>query len=132
MTKMLAALASTLALALLGPGATALAQAQATAPAATPAPQWEGVLKTTIDQLEAGQPDYSKMTPELADATKAQADQVKQVFGQLGKLTALKFDQMGPQGSEMYTATFEHGSLRWVILVQPDGKISGLGAMPAG
>ena len=130
MKKILAAMATAAALAALGPASTALAQAPAAA-APVAAPQWQGVLKTTIDQLEAGQPPYDKMTPELAAAARQQEDQMKQLFGQLGKLTDLKFDQMGPQGSEIYIGTFEHGSLKWIILMGPDGKISGLGAMPA-
>jgi hypothetical protein len=132
MNKILAAMAATAALAAFGPATTVLAQAPA--PAATPAaaPQWQAVLKQVLDQIEASKIDYDKMTPELAAAARPQEDQMKQIFGQLGKLTDLKFDGMGPQGTETYTATFEHGALRWLILVQPDGKISALGAMPAG
>lgn len=129
MKTMLAALAA--AAALSGLAGASGAQAQAPAPAATPAPAWEGVLRQTIDQLQRGQPDYAKMVPALADATRQQMPQIQPIFAQLGKLTAVKYEQTTPQGMEVYTVTFEHGATQWGILVGADGKIAGLGFKPS-
>lgn len=131
MKMMLAALASTAALATLVGSTGAEAQAPAPAPAATPSPAWESLLRQTIDQMQRGQPDYDRMSPALVDATHQQLAQIQQAFTQLGKLTAVKFEQTTPEGMEIYTVTFEHGTTQWGIFVGADGKIAGLGFKPA-
>jgi D-alanyl-D-alanine carboxypeptidase len=104
-----------------------LAKAKAERVAAKVAsPGTEAALRHIIDSLQKGAPDYSRMAPTLADATRRQADGIKTALDQLGPLKSMTFQSVGPAGADIYIVAFEKGSLEWRISLDADGRIGGL------
>jgi hypothetical protein len=120
-TILTAALAGALALAPLA-AAPAFAQTAAAAPTTASA---EALLKKTIADIQAGTPDYAKMSPELGAAMKAQAGATEQLKA-LGKPTT--FTRVGDSENPwVWGVAFEAGiTLNWTIQIAPDGTIVGL------
>jgi D-alanyl-D-alanine-carboxypeptidase/D-alanyl-D-alanine-endopeptidase len=114
-------------------------EAQATALAAalakrvkdqTPAPGAEAAVRRNIEELRAGEPKYELMSPALADLTRKQLPQIKALIAQLGALESITFKEVGPNGMDVFDAKFEHGSSRWSIMLDSDGKVTLLGFRP--
>lgn len=99
-------------------------------PASSAAHPTEAPLRLVIDQLQRGAPDYDRMIPELADATRQQIGQIQPALTQFGKVTDVKFEMVGEHGEDVYTVTFEHAVTEWSILIGPDGKLTGLFLRP--
>jgi bla regulator protein blaR1 len=98
----------------------------------TPQPGTQAAVIDWINRMEKGQPlDYTKMSPPLADAMKAQADQAASVISSLGALQSLTFQRTEASGADVYLAKFLTGSLQFQILIDSKGIINAFGAMPA-
>lgn len=95
-----------------------------------PAPGTEAALRRNIEELQRGEPNYDQMSPQLADVTRQQLPQLKQIMAQLGALQSVTFTGVGPGGADIYQVKFEHGSTEWRISLGPDGKASGIGFRP--
>ena len=92
----------------------------------TPSPGTEAALRHQIETLERGEPDYSAMGPGLAEATRQQLPQIKDLFKRIGVLKSLVFSKVLPNGADLYIATFEHGQLECMILpLSPTGRVTG-------
>ena len=92
----------------------------------TPSPGTEAALRHQIETLERGEPDYSAMGPGLAEATRQQLPQIKDLFKRMGGLKSLVFSKVLPNGVDLYIATFEHGQLECMIApLSPAGKVVG-------
>ncbi|HXR91287.1 MAG TPA: hypothetical protein VN750_13530 [Steroidobacteraceae bacterium] len=93
-----------------------------------PSPGTEAAIRRQIQSLErTGHQLYAEMTPEVAAAALAQDPKHTAMWKRLGALHSLRFDNVLPNGSNDYLATFAHGQLVIVIApLAPDGKISGL------
>jgi D-alanyl-D-alanine carboxypeptidase len=110
-----------------------LAQARAARVAAKVAsPGSEEALRRVIGELQKGEPDYSRMAPGLADATRQQLAGIKGLLGSLGALKSVMFQAVGPGGGDTFTAVFDKGSLTWTIALGDNGRINGLGLRPGG
>jgi serine-type D-Ala-D-Ala carboxypeptidase/endopeptidase len=96
----------------------------------TPAPGSEAALRRNIDEARRGQPNYELMSPALADLTRQQLPQIQTILGQLGALESLTFKNVAPGGMDVYEVKFEHGSTEWRIVLDSDGKVTGLGFRP--
>jgi hypothetical protein len=114
-------------------------EAQATALAAalakrvkdqTPAPGSEAAVRRNIEELRSGEPKYELMSPALADLTRKQLPQIKALIAQFGALQSITFKEVGPNGMDVFDAKFEHGSSRWSIMLDSDGKVTLLGFRP--
>jgi D-alanyl-D-alanine carboxypeptidase len=104
-----------------------LAKAKAARMAAGVAsPGTEEALRRVISGLQSGAPDYSRMSPALAEATRRQADGIKDALAQLGPLKSVTFQSVGPGGADIYLVAFEKGSLEWRIMLGDNGQIVGL------
>jgi len=114
--------------------------------AATPAPQTapaepaldptpanaasEETLRTLIGQLQAGEPDYAGMTDPIATAVREQSVAMKPVIEGFGEVVSVAF--VGSRdGIDVYDVIFANASTRWMIGVNPEGKISALLFRPA-
>ena len=95
-----------------------------------PAPGTEAALRRNIEELQHGQPNYDQMSPQLADATRQQLPQLRQLMAQLGALQSVTFTGVAPNGLDIYQVKFEHGSTEWRIALGPDGKASAIGFRP--
>ena len=90
-----------------------------------PVPGSEQALRRLILELASGKPDYDRMSPGLAAATREQLSGLQSGLASLGALVSLKFTDVDPRGWDVYKVQFEHGSAEWKINMAPDGKIDG-------
>jgi beta-lactamase regulating signal transducer with metallopeptidase domain len=98
----------------------------------TPSPGTEAAVRHQLETLSKGQQDYSMMSPALADAARQQAPMAAQLVEKLGAFQSLTFKAVGPQGGDIYDATFANGQLE--IHIAPlgdDGKIQSMLMRPA-
>lgn len=91
----------------------------------TPLPGGEEIARKELEQLGAGKPDYDRMSPSLAAATRTQLPQMQSTISGLGELKSVSFKGVGPGGMDIYEAKFEHGSAEYRFMLSSDGKIDG-------
>jgi bla regulator protein blaR1 len=91
----------------------------------THTPGTEAALKHLIDGLSLGQPDYTRLSSPLADATREQLPRLKAGLDQLGPLESLRFIGVGNQGWDVYLARHERGSSIWRLVLSDEGTIGG-------
>ena len=89
----------------------------------TPAPGTEAELRRHIAEMQAGTPDYARMSPELAEAVRADLATGHSLLKSLGAVQSVQFKSVGPAGADVYEVKFEHGTAQWRIKLTPDGKI---------
>ena len=104
----------------------ALAQTSAAQTTAKPSPGTEAALRRNIEGLYTGQPPYDIMLPGLVDATHQQLTNLEKNAKTLGALKSLTFQNVNPDGYDVYAAVYEHGSATWLIAPLRDGKMGGL------
>ena len=94
----------------------------------TASPGTEAYIRRYIASLEKGQPDFSEMSPLLADAARQQSAYSEQTIKKLGAFKSITFKGVGHYGGwDVYTVSFEHGDTEWRIAPIPaDGKVLGL------
>jgi uncharacterized protein (TIGR03435 family) len=95
------------------------------------APGSQHALRQHIQDVASGKPDYGRMSPDLAAATRQQLVGLQRSLTSLGALMSLEFKGVGPQGDDIYQADFEHGSEEWRISLNSDGKIGSASVQPA-
>jgi hypothetical protein len=93
-------------------------------------PGSEEALRKVVQGLANDPPNYDGMSPELAAAMKAILPEIQRGLKSIGALTALKFAGVDPQGADVYEANFEHGAVKYHVIMTPDGKIGGLNVEP--
>lgn len=92
----------------------------------TPQPGSETALRRSIDEDTRGQPDYSQMSPLLAEAARQQMPKIQPFMSGLGALQSLTFRTVGQRGEDIYDVKFENGATEWGIALADDGKIETL------
>ncbi len=115
-----------------GAYSTAAAQSRGPPPAlAQESPhQTEALLQTVIEEIQRGNPDLSRMEPELQQAMRQQMSTATTMFQELGSLHKIAF--VGNQSSnDIYKVTFQNGTTIWAIRMSEGGKIAGLSFQPA-
>jgi hypothetical protein len=95
-----------------------------------PAPGSEDALLAYIDALARGEPDYSRMTPEAAGATRRQAELDQAILTRLGAVRAVSFRGVTPFDSDIYVVHFAGGSAEWRIALANDGRIGRIALGP--
>jgi hypothetical protein len=95
-----------------------------------PAPGSEDALLAYIDALARGEPDYSRMTPEAAGATRRQAELDQAILTKLGAVRAVSFRGVTPFDSDIYVVHFASGSAEWRIALANDGRIGRIALGP--
>ena len=109
---------------------TAVAQQIAAATTAkiqsqTATPGSEAALRRLIAGISTGKPNFTEMSPALADATRQQLPQLEAAMAHLGAVQSVEFRGVGNQGWDMYDVKQEHGSSQWRIALGADGIITG-------
>jgi hypothetical protein len=87
------------------------------------APGSEAVLRRLIEEWRIGQPDYSRMSPLVADVIRNELSDTKSAIGSLGSLQSLTYKGVDTTGLDIYNAKFENGLAEFRIGLMPDGKI---------
>ncbi|HEV7384399.1 MAG TPA: hypothetical protein VGN89_05930 [Phenylobacterium sp.] len=92
--------------------------------AASAAGLHEPLLRRLIADAVQGRIDYRTMTPQLADAIRAQAATAQSELTALGPLKSVTLEATDRAGAEFYRTDFENGALEWALAVNPQGLIA--------
>jgi beta-lactamase regulating signal transducer with metallopeptidase domain len=90
----------------------------------------EAMLRQYIEALGRGEPNYDRMTPEVAAQTRQQLPFNKAILSRLGTLRAMSFRGVTNLGSDIYMANFANGSAEWRIALVKDGTIGRIALGP--
>ncbi|WP_426614289.1 M56 family metallopeptidase [Bradyrhizobium sp. McL0616] len=96
---------------------------------AVPIANGEEMLRSYIDGVGKGQPDYEHMTSEVADITRQQLPFDQAILTRLGALRAVSFRGVTALDSDIYVAQFANGSAEWRIGVR-NGTITKIALGP--
>jgi hypothetical protein len=96
---------------------------------AVPIANGEEMLRRYIESVGKGQPDYERMTSEVADITRQQLPFDQAILTRLGELRAVSFRGVTALDSDIYVAQFANGSAEWRIGVR-NGTITKIALGP--
>ena len=117
---------------------SAAAQAPAPAPQAAAEPlsptpanaASEEALRTIISGLQAGTPDYSLLTDDLATQLRAQAPTILPLMQGFGAIQS--FDFAGSRsGADLFVINFANAQTEWIVGMDEGGKVAALLFRPA-
>jgi hypothetical protein len=103
---------------------------RAVPPRTTPQAGSEERLREHIEALGRGQPNYDRMTSEVAEQTRRQLALDQAILARLGALRAVSFRGVSALGSDVYIAHFANGSAEWRIGLVRDGSIGRIALGP--
>jgi hypothetical protein len=103
---------------------------RAGSPRSAPQPGSEEMLRQYIEALGRGQPNYERMTSEVAAQTHQQLPFNQAIVARLGALRALSFRGVTSLGNDIYMAHFANGSAEWRIGLVKDGTIGRIALGP--
>jgi beta-lactamase regulating signal transducer with metallopeptidase domain len=93
----------------------------------TPGPGTEAWIRRDIDSMIKGEPNYEEMTPSLAAALRARPAQSVEFIQSLGRFESLAFQGVGPDGTDVYHATFANALVEYRLPpLNAQGKATGL------
>jgi hypothetical protein len=90
----------------------------------------EAMLRQYIEAMGRGEPDYERMTSEVAAQTRQQLPFNRAILSRLGALRAMSFRGVSGLGSDVYIAQFANGSAEWRIGLVKDGMIGRIALGP--
>lgn len=99
-------------------------------PRSAPQTGSEDMLRQYIEALGRGQPNYERMTSEVAAQTHQQLPFHQAIVARLGPLRALSFRGVTSLGNDIYMAHFANGSAEWRIGLVKDGTIGRIALGP--
>jgi CubicO group peptidase (beta-lactamase class C family) len=83
----------------------------------------EASIRTLLAGITVGEPDYSGMSPSLADSIGQQLPALRQWFAWLGELKSLRFESVDANGRDEFRGDFTQGPLRIMIRLNDEGRI---------
>ena len=95
-----------------------------------PLPGSEAMLRQYIEAVGRGEPDYDRMTSEVAAATRQQLPFNQAILSRLGALRAMSFRGVTSLGNDIYMAHFANGTAEWRIGLLKDGTIGRIALGP--
>jgi bla regulator protein blaR1 len=90
----------------------------------------EAALRQYIEAMGRGEPDYERMTSEVAAQTRQQLPFNQAILSRLGALRAMSFRGVSGLDSDIYIAQFANGSAEWRIGLLKDGTIGRIALGP--
>jgi bla regulator protein blaR1 len=102
----------------------------ATSRRAAPLAGSEEMLRQYIETVARGEPNYDRMTDEVAAQTRAQLAFYRGILGRLGGLHALSFAGVTSMGNDIYITHFANGTAEWRIGLAKDGSIGRIALGP--
>jgi hypothetical protein len=100
-------------------------------PRTTPLNGSEEMLRQYIEALGRGQPNYDRMTSEVAIQTRQQLALHQAILARLGPLRAMSFRTVSAMGSDVYMVHFVNGTAEWRIGLAKDGSIGRIALGPS-
>jgi hypothetical protein len=95
-----------------------------------PQPGSEAMLRQYIEALARGEPDYDRMTSEVAAQTRQQLPFNQAILSRFGALRSVTFRAVSAMGSDVYVVHFANGSAEWRIGLAKDGSIGRIALGP--
>jgi beta-lactamase regulating signal transducer with metallopeptidase domain len=95
-----------------------------------PQPESEAMLRQYIEALARGEPDYDRMSSEVAAQTRQQLPFNQAILSRFGALRSVTFRTVSAMGSDVYIAHFANGSAEWRIGLAKDGTIGRIALGP--
>lgn len=90
----------------------------------------EDMLRQYIETVGRGEPNYDRMTSEVAAQTRQQLPFNRAILSRLGALRAVSFRGVTSMGSDIYMAHFANGTAEWRIALVKDGAIGRIALGP--
>jgi BlaR1 peptidase M56 len=90
----------------------------------------EAMLRQYIEALGRGEPNYDRMTSEVAAQTRQQLPFNQAILNRLGALRAVSFRGVTSMGSDIYMVHFANGTAEWRIGLVKDGTIGRIALGP--
>jgi hypothetical protein len=90
-----------------------------------PQPGSETALRQLVAGLQSGNPDYEKMTPELAKVTREQLATLQRGLTRVGAVRSVEFRGVGSGGWDVYDVHHDKGITTWRLTLNAEGKIAG-------
>lgn len=90
----------------------------------------EQMLRQYIEALGRGEPNYDRMTSEVAAQTRQQLPFNQAILSRLGALRAMSFRGVTSMGNDIYMAHFANGTAEWRIGLVKDGSIGRIALGP--
>jgi CubicO group peptidase (beta-lactamase class C family) len=90
-----------------------------------PNPESEAAVRELMNGLASGRPNYEKMSPDFAEATRQGLGELTKLVKKFGSVVSVTFREVRPDGVDIYDMVCEHGLVEWSISLGPDGKIEG-------
>ena len=106
------------------------ASERAMSPRSVPLAGSEAMLRQYIEAMGRGEPNYDRMTAEVAAQTRRQLPFDQAILSRLGALRAMSFRGVSALGSDIYIAHFANGSAEWRIGLVKDGTIGRIALGP--
>jgi len=97
-------------------------QAKARFASQTASPGTDAALRHLLDGILAGNVDYSRMSPAIADATRKQEAALAHLKDQ-GAITSIRFVGVAEDGCDVYSVLQENGATHWQISLDDKGLI---------
>jgi len=86
----------------------------------------EAALREFIIQAQQGKVEYGRVSPELADGTRAMIPRLHRDLITLGPLQSLRFEGVELSGYDAFEAKFANGSIRFRLMLSREGMIGRL------
>jgi hypothetical protein len=99
-------------------------------PRTTAQPGSQDALRHMIVGIAEGSPDYSALSPGLAEATRNQLAMMQPMFARLGAVQSVTFKGVDLNGVDQYLVQFANGALWFTISLDPQGKVGGARFVP--
>jgi hypothetical protein len=90
----------------------------------------EAMLRQYIEAIGRGEPDYDRLTSEVAAQTHRQLPFNQAIVSRLGAVRAMSFRGVSSLGSDIYVVHFANGSAEWRIGLVKDGTIGRIALGP--
>jgi beta-lactamase regulating signal transducer with metallopeptidase domain len=104
--------------------------ARSGSPRSAPLAGSEDMLRQYIEGLSRGEPNYDRMTSEVATQTRRDVDLDRAILARLGALRAFSFRGVTSMGTDVYMAHFANGTAEWRIALAKDGSIGRIALGP--
>lgn len=95
-----------------------------------PLPGGEAAVRSLLSGIASGNPDYARMSDELAQRVKDQFDFFHADMKEFGEPNSVKFIGVDPMGLDDYEARTATATKRFAVYLAPDGKILAAGFYP--
>jgi hypothetical protein len=102
----------------------------AAAPRNAPTLGGEAALRQLIDGIRRGEPDYTRMSAQAANAMHQQLRLAQEIWATLGTIQAISFVGAGPAGEDIYEVRCENGSAEVQLDLLKDGRIGSVALGP--